>query len=180
VDEIPIADYISEGAEQKVYLKDTVRVTKLNDAIFYASWLDYFHSLLLHNYFFADTAYQLKGLFQNNNVVFAVVEQPFVRASEKTDLQHVKLFLGANGFINFRNNDYRNLARIEIQFRVAADKWIKLFCQIKFAKYSSLKNLFSIIHFSNAQENRIEIQLAESFGKQPCPSLRLRLSKVKN
>lgn len=50
--------YISEGAEQKVYIKDEQYVLKLNDAIYYASWEDYFFNLMLHNYFFADTAYQ--------------------------------------------------------------------------------------------------------------------------
>lgn len=49
--------YISEGAEQKVYIHDNKYVVKLNDAIYYASWEDYFHNLLLHNYFFSDTAY---------------------------------------------------------------------------------------------------------------------------
>ena len=53
----------------------------------------------------------------------------------------------------------------------AADKWIELFCQIEFANYSSLKNPFSIIQLSKAQEYRIEIQLAESAGKQPPPPL---------
>jgi hypothetical protein len=38
--------YISQGAEQKVYLKDGATVLKLNDAIYYASWVDYFHNLL--------------------------------------------------------------------------------------------------------------------------------------
>ena len=44
-------NYISEGAEQRVYLKDGKLVYKLNDAIYYETWLDYFINLLLHNYF---------------------------------------------------------------------------------------------------------------------------------
>ncbi len=44
--------FVSEGAEQKVYLKDDSFVLKLNDSIYYESWLDYFHNLLLNNYFF--------------------------------------------------------------------------------------------------------------------------------
>jgi hypothetical protein len=55
--EIDSAPYVSEGAEQKVYLKDYAHVLKLNDAIYYETWRDYFISLLLHNYFFPDTAY---------------------------------------------------------------------------------------------------------------------------
>ncbi len=49
-------NFISSGAEQRVYIKGESHVIKLNDAVYYASWEDYFHNLLLHNYFFADTA----------------------------------------------------------------------------------------------------------------------------
>lgn len=55
---LDLSQYVSEGAEQKVYLKDSEHVLKLNDAIYYNSWKDYFHNLLLHNYFFSDTAYE--------------------------------------------------------------------------------------------------------------------------
>lgn len=45
--------YIARGAEQRVYLhRDERFVYKLNDSIFYRYWLDYFHSLQIHNYFF--------------------------------------------------------------------------------------------------------------------------------
>jgi len=56
VKNIDHSQYISEGAEQKVYLKDSEYVFKLNDAIYYTSWRDYLYNLLLHNYFFPDTA----------------------------------------------------------------------------------------------------------------------------
>ena len=48
------------------------------------------------------------GFYELENVVFAVVKQPFVKATEQTDLQIVKNFMLANGFINTRNNDYFN------------------------------------------------------------------------
>lgn len=51
--------FISEGAEQKVYVKDKQKVLKLNDSIYYEFWEDYFHNLLLNNYFFPETAYHL-------------------------------------------------------------------------------------------------------------------------
>lgn len=105
---INIENYVSEGAEQKVYLCNNKNVIKLNDAIFYSSWIDYFNSLLLHNYFFPDTAYKLTGFFEDNNIVFAVVEQPFVKANEITDLNMVNNFMKTNGFINTKNNDYYN------------------------------------------------------------------------
>lgn len=106
--DVNLENYVSEGAEQKVYLKDGKTVIKLNDAIFYTSWIDYFNNLLLNNYFFPDTAYQLLGFYKSDNVLFAVVQQPFVKATEKTDLTIVKKFMLNNGFINTRNNDYFN------------------------------------------------------------------------
>lgn len=106
LDAISPENYISEGAEQKVYSKDNQLVIKLNDAIYYASWEDYFHNLLLHNYFFADTAYHLVGFYILNDALYAVVSQNFIKADSLTKLKHVKAFLNANGFINTKNNDY--------------------------------------------------------------------------
>ena len=37
IDNIDLSKYVSEGAEQKVYLKDDKHVVKLNDAIYYLS-----------------------------------------------------------------------------------------------------------------------------------------------
>jgi hypothetical protein len=108
VSTINIDNYVSEGAEQKVYLADDKHVLKLNDAIYYVSWRDYFHNLLLHNYFFPDTAYQLKGFAEIENILYAVVEQDFVRATSPTDLQAVKTFMNSNGFAKTKNNDYYN------------------------------------------------------------------------
>ena len=85
-------NYLSEGAEQKVYIKNQQHVLKLNDAIYYTSCQDYFHNLLLHNYFFADTAYQFLGFYIDNKELFAVVKQPFVKADKTTHLKKVKQF----------------------------------------------------------------------------------------
>lgn len=62
----------------------------------------------MHNYFFPDTAYELLGFYNQDDSIFAVVTQPFVIATEKTDLLGVKKFMLTNGFINTKNNDYRN------------------------------------------------------------------------
>ena len=108
--DINIEDYVSEGAEQKVYLNDGKHVLKLNDAIYYNTWKDYFNNLLLHNYFFPDTAYELTGFIEEikgkKKILYAVVKQPFVKATSQTDLQLVKDFLSNNGFLNTRNHDY--------------------------------------------------------------------------
>lgn len=109
LNDIDFSKYVSEGAEQRVYLKDSQYVIKLNDAIYYTSWIDYFYNLLLHNYFFSDTAYELLGFTKDeNNVLYAVVQQSFVTITTITDLEQVKKFLTQNGFSNSRNNDYFN------------------------------------------------------------------------
>jgi len=99
-------DFISAGAEQKVYIKDGEWVVKLNDGIYYASWEDYFHNILLHNYFFSDTAYNLLGFYWSENVLYAVVEQAYVKADSITNLDVVKNFMTANGFVHKRGHDY--------------------------------------------------------------------------
>jgi hypothetical protein len=106
VENIDFTQYVSEGAEQKVYLRDPEHVVKLNDSIYYNSWKDYLNNLLLHNYFFADTAYKLLGFTKNEEVLYAVVEQAFVSITCNTNLEDVKSFLTSNGFENNRNNDY--------------------------------------------------------------------------
>ena len=108
IKDIDLNNYVSEGAEQKVYLKDSRSVIKLNDAIYYLSWVDYFVNLLLNNYFFPDTAYKLLGFFEHETVVYAVVEQHFINVNEKTDLKRVEQFMLSNGFQKIRNNDYFN------------------------------------------------------------------------
>jgi hypothetical protein len=104
--EIDFTQYVSEGAEQRVYLKDGDHVLKLNDGIYYSYWKDYFHNLLLHNYFFPDTKYDFIGFTKDNDILYAVVQQKYVTVNATTDLKKVKEFLESNGFQNNRNNDY--------------------------------------------------------------------------
>lgn len=100
--------YISEGAEQKVYLFDSEYVVKFNDGIFYSSWLDYFNSILIHNHYFPDTHYQLIGFFKKDEILFSVLKQPFIQETSLTNPLHIKQFLTANGFINKKENNYYN------------------------------------------------------------------------
>jgi hypothetical protein len=108
INTIDFTQYVSEGAEQKVYLKSSDHVIKLNDSIYYSCWKDYFINLLLHNYFFEDTAYELLGFTLDKNVLYAVVQQAYVSITGNTDLKQVQEFLISNGFENTRNNDYIN------------------------------------------------------------------------
>lgn len=99
--------FLSEGAEQKVYIENEKTVLKLNDTIYYNSWLDYLDNLLLNNYFFPDTAYHLRGFYKSkDNILYALVEQNYIESTQPTNLDSVKFFLAKNGFQNVRNNDY--------------------------------------------------------------------------
>lgn len=98
--------FISEGAEQKVYIKNEKTVYKLNDSIYYSTWQDYFTNLELNNYFFPETSYTLVGFCISNETLYALVEQPFVKANQPTNLDQVKEFMTSNGFENTRNHDY--------------------------------------------------------------------------
>ena len=101
--------FIARGAEQRVYLHNDERfVYKLNDSIFYEYWLDYFHSLLLHNFFFPATRYDLIGFLLENGILYAVVKQPYIEITEATDTTRVNSFLNENGFLLKKNNDYFN------------------------------------------------------------------------
>jgi hypothetical protein len=102
------SDFISEGAEQKVYRFDQAHVLKTNSRVFYESWLDYFNSLLIHNYFFPATAYTFLGFKMIAGELNGVVMQDFIVTTEPTDLKAVKEFLEFNHFRNNRNNDYIN------------------------------------------------------------------------
>lgn len=108
VQNIDFTKFISQGAEQRVFFKDEFSVLKLNDSIYYSSWLDYFYNILVHNFFFPDTAYNLIGFIRENNVHYAVVMQQFVKLTEQTSLKSVKEFLNHNGFQSTKNNDYIN------------------------------------------------------------------------
>ena len=105
---INIKAFVSSGAEQKVYLYNKQKVIKLNDSIYYETWEDYFNNLVLNNFFFPDTAYQLIGFYEQENILYAVVEQDFITNDSPTNLESVKEFLASNGFLNNRNNDYYN------------------------------------------------------------------------
>lgn len=101
--------FFAKGAEQRVYLHSDERyVYKLNDSIFYQFWLDYFHSLLIHNYFFPSTSYELIGFYLENDTLYAVVKQLFIEITETTNIDTVKEFLNSNGFVLKKNNDYNN------------------------------------------------------------------------
>ncbi len=81
---------------------------KVNSGLFYLSWKDYFVSLILHNLFFPDNAYELIGFIGETSGILPVVKQLFVAETAPTDLSAVNQFMVENGFSKKKNNDYFN------------------------------------------------------------------------
>ncbi|MDX1935923.1 MAG: hypothetical protein SFU21_02335 [Flavihumibacter sp.] len=101
--------FLTEGGEAAVYLSpDGMSVIKLNDAIYYSTWLDFFTSLLLHNQIFQATKYELIGFVKNHGCLQAALSQQFVISDSAVNLSDVKFFLEYNGFENTKRNDYYN------------------------------------------------------------------------
>jgi hypothetical protein len=97
------------GGEAEIYINvaDGL-VLKLNDAVYYPTWLDFFNSILLHNLFFGATIYELVGFTMREYDLQALLTQVFIISDAPVDLSLVKEFLEFNGFKNTRRNDYYN------------------------------------------------------------------------
>ena len=105
----PESRYLTRGGEAKIYLDtDNRHVIKLNSGIYYATWLEFFNSMLLHNLIFTNTPYELIGFLQGEDDLYAVVKQIFVTASDQAELNDIKKFLEFHEFENTRRNDYVN------------------------------------------------------------------------
>jgi len=101
--------YLTRGGEARVYLDpDNTNVIKLNDAIYYATWLEFFNSVVLHNLIFQNTAYTLLGFTKENDILYAVLKQPFIISDAQAELTDIKKFLVFNEFENEKRNDYVN------------------------------------------------------------------------
>ena len=97
------------GGEAEIYMDVEQRqVIKFNDAIYYATWLDYLTSLLIHNLLFPETGYELTGFSKRNEDLQAVLTQSYIISDSAVDLQEVKAALEFIGFKNIRRNDYFN------------------------------------------------------------------------
>jgi len=95
------SQFLARGGEAKVYFEsETKSVIKINDGIYYATWLEFFNSIVIHNLLFPNTAYSFLGFIEIEGVFFAVLKQPFVTADDVVDLADVKKLLAYNGFEN--------------------------------------------------------------------------------
>ncbi len=101
--------FLTRGGEAQIYLApDRRSVIKVNDAIYYATWLEFFNSLVIHNLLFKETAYMFLGFIERADSLQAVLRQPFITSDAPVDLADVKKLLAFNGFENSKRNDYFN------------------------------------------------------------------------
>jgi hypothetical protein len=110
VKDLPDKDkYLAEGGEATVYLhSDNKSVIKLNDGVYYATWLEYFNSLVIHSLLFSPTAYTFLGFIEVDNSLKAVLQQPFISSDITADLSAIRQLLLYNGFENTKRQDYFN------------------------------------------------------------------------
>jgi hypothetical protein len=102
------SEYLTRGGESKVYLApDKMNVIKVNDAIYYATWLEYFTSIVIHNSLFPQTAYRLIGFIEDDGNLCVALEQPFIEG-QQANLEDISELLTFNGFTNTRRQDYFN------------------------------------------------------------------------
>ncbi|HEY4288155.1 MAG TPA: hypothetical protein VGN00_13710 [Puia sp.] len=101
--------YLTRGGEAQVYFAaDQKSVIKVNDGVYYATWLEFFNSVVIHNLLFEETAYAFLGFIEKDNSLLAMLRQPFITSDGPVDLEDVKKLLAFNGFANTKRNDYFN------------------------------------------------------------------------
>jgi hypothetical protein len=101
--------FLTRGGEAKIYFApDRRSVIKINDAVYYATWLEFFNSIVIHNLLFEETAYSFLGFTEKDGSLLAVLRQHFITSNAPVDLEDVKKLLAFNGFVNTKRNDYFN------------------------------------------------------------------------
>jgi len=95
------SNYLTRGGEAQIYLApDHRNVVKVNDAVYYATWLEFFNSLVIHNLLFEETTYTFLGFTEKDGSLLAALKQPFITSDAPVDLEDVKKLLAFNGFMN--------------------------------------------------------------------------------
>jgi len=102
------SEYLTKGGESQIYLAaDSRDVIKVNDAVYYATWVECFTSLVIHNLLFPNTTYAIVGFMENNGALGIVLQQPFIEG-EQASLEDIDELLTFNGFKNIKRQDYYN------------------------------------------------------------------------
>lgn len=66
--------YLTRGGESQIYLApDRRNVIKVNDGVYYATWLEFFNSIVIHNLLFEETAYIFLGFTEKDSSLLAVL-----------------------------------------------------------------------------------------------------------
>ena len=100
--------YLTRGGEAEVYLADDNKhVIKVNDGVYYATWIEFFNSIAIHNLLFPNTAYHLLGFMENEGNFSAILCQQYI-IGKQAELNDIKQFLIFNGFVNTKRQDYYN------------------------------------------------------------------------
>lgn len=101
--------YLTRGGESQIFLApDYLHVIKVNDAIYYATWTEFFNSLVIHNLLFPNTGYELLGFtLGEEEQLTAVLKQRFIEGGQ-AELINIKAHLNFNGFEHIRRQDYFN------------------------------------------------------------------------
>lgn len=98
-------NFLAKGGEASVYFeKESKSVIKYNDGIYYATWLEFFNSIVIHNILFSDTTYTLLGFTEIDHTLLVVLKQPFVTSDAPVELSDVNKILAFNGFENQKRN----------------------------------------------------------------------------
>ena len=90
-------------------MPDSRHVAKVNDATYYATWMEFFNSVTLHNLLFPNTAYTLIGFTETAGQVTVLIKQPFV-FGDQPELEDIEAFLQFNGFIRTKRQDYKHIS----------------------------------------------------------------------
>lgn len=98
-------NFLARGGEACVYFdSDSKSVIKLNDGVYYATWLEFFNSIIIHNLLFPNTAYTFLGFIEIEGSFQAVLKQPFITSDNAIDLSDVRKLLAYNGFESRERN----------------------------------------------------------------------------
>ena len=68
--------------------------------------LEFFNSLLIHNLIFENTSYTVEGFIKEDDLLYAVLKQPFITTDAHVDLDDINKLFTFNGFENTRQQDY--------------------------------------------------------------------------
>lgn len=75
---------------------------KVNDGVFYASGMEYFNSLIIHNLLFPSSLFILTGFIENKNKDVCIeLQQPLIEGGH-VDLEITREVLTFNGFVNVK------------------------------------------------------------------------------